>query len=121
MFLDPRCQVVRELLPLEAWRLQGGAEGVLDAHARYDPQLERAVIKDRANRLRAKADEALQRHLDGMIGRVSAALVEKPGFARAGNFAGIRIPEAQVPRAGALVDIDVTGHDGRELQGVIAG
>ena len=56
-----------------------------------------------------------------MIGRVSAALVEKPGFARAGNFAGIRIPEAQVPRAGALVDIDVTGHDGRELQGVIAG
>ncbi len=85
------------------------------------PQLERAIIKDRANRLRAKADEALQRHLDGMIGRVRAALVEKPGFARAGNFAGIRIPEAEVPRAGALVDIDVTGHDGRELQGVIAG
>ncbi|WP_300544217.1 tRNA (N(6)-L-threonylcarbamoyladenosine(37)-C(2))-methylthiotransferase MtaB [Maricaulis sp.] len=85
------------------------------------PQLERAVIKDRANRLRAKADEALTRHLDGMIGRVGQALVEKPGFARAGNFAGIRIPQADIPRPGALVDIDVSGHDGRELQGVIAG
>ena len=85
------------------------------------PQLDRAIVKDRANRLRGKAEEALGRHLDSMIGRVSAALVEKPGFARAGNFAGIRIPAAEVPRAGALVDIDVKGHDGRELEGVIVG
>lgn len=81
------------------------------------PQLDKVVIKDRAARLRAKADEALARHLDGMIGRVDAALVEKPGFARAGNFAGIRIPEADVPRPGALVNIEVSRHDGRELHG----
>jgi threonylcarbamoyladenosine tRNA methylthiotransferase MtaB len=85
------------------------------------PQLQRAVIKDRANRLRDKADQALTRHLDGMIGLEKAALVEKPGFARAGNFAGIRIPEAAFPRPGALVDIAISGHDGKELQGVIAG
>ena len=85
------------------------------------PQVEKAEIKARAARLRDKADAVLAAHLDGMVGRVEQALIEKPGFARAGNFAGIRIPEMQVPRAGALVDIDVTGHDGRELQGVIAG
>jgi len=85
------------------------------------PQLERSVIKERATRLRAKADEALAAHLDGMIGIEKAALVEKPGFARAGNFASIRIPEADIPRPGALVDIAISGHDGRELQGVITG
>lgn len=85
------------------------------------PQVERAQVKDRANRLRAKADEALTRHLDTMVGLERAALVEKPGFARAGNFASIRIPEAEVPRPGALVDIEISGHDGKELQGVITG
>ena len=85
------------------------------------PQLERAVIKERATRLRAKADDALTAHLDSMIGIEKAALVEKPGFARAGNFASIRIPEADIPRPGALVDIAISGHDGRELQGVITG
>ena len=85
------------------------------------PQVERAVVKDRANRLRGAADAALARHLDSMIGLERAALIEKPGFARAANFASIRIPEAEVPRPGALVDIEITGHDGKELQGVIAG
>ncbi len=85
------------------------------------PQVERAVVKDRANRLRTAADAALVRHLDGMIGLERAALVEKPGFARAANFASIRIPAAEVPRAGALVDIEITGHDGKELQGIITG
>ncbi len=81
------------------------------------PQLDRAVIKERASRLRAKAQEALNRHLDSMVGRVDAALVEKPGFARAGNFASIRYPADSAPRPGALVNIEVSGHDGRELQG----
>ena len=85
------------------------------------PQVERAVVKDRANRLRGATDAALARHLDSMIGLERAALIEKPGFARAANFASIRIPEAEVPRPGALVDIEITGHDGKELQGVIAG
>jgi len=81
------------------------------------PQLDRAVIKARAARLRAKADDVLNRHLDSMIGRVDAALVEKPGFARAGNFAAIRYSSDTAPRPGALVNIEVSGHDGRELQG----
>ncbi|WP_417469469.1 tRNA (N(6)-L-threonylcarbamoyladenosine(37)-C(2))-methylthiotransferase MtaB [Maricaulis sp.] len=81
------------------------------------PQLEKSVIKARAARLRDKADQVLAAHLDTMIGNVSGALMEKPGFARAGNFAAIRLPETEFPRAGALVNIHVTHHDGRELHG----
>ena len=81
------------------------------------PQLDRALIKARAARLRSASADALARHLDGMIGRVEAALVEKPGFARAANFAPIRFDSAAPPRAGALVNLDVSGHDGQELQG----
>tara|TARA_R110000868_G_scaffold53928_1_gene169137 strand:- start:21879 stop:23213 length:1335 start_codon:yes stop_codon:yes gene_type:complete len=81
------------------------------------PQLDKAEIKARAARLRDKADQVLAAHLDGMIGPVKAALMEKPGFARAGNFAAIRLPETEFPRAGALVDMQVTRHDGRELYG----
>tara|TARA_R110000744_G_scaffold1843_3_gene6733 strand:- start:53357 stop:54691 length:1335 start_codon:yes stop_codon:yes gene_type:complete len=81
------------------------------------PQLEKSVIKARAARLRDKADQVLAAHLDTMIGTVAGALMEKPGFARAGNFAAIRLPETEFPRAGALVNIQVTHHDGRELHG----
>jgi len=83
------------------------------------PQLDRGLIKARANRLRAKADDALSRHLDTMIGRVEGALMERHGLARAANFTAIRLPEDSAPRPGALVNIDVSGHDGRELQGVL--
>ena len=81
------------------------------------PQSEKSVIKARAARLRDKADQVLAAHLDSMIGTVTDALMEKPGFARAGNFAAIRLPESEFPRAGALVNIQVTHHDGRELHG----
>jgi len=81
------------------------------------PQLEKAEIKARAARLRSKAEEALQSHLASMTGRLENVLVEKPGFARAGNFAAIRFDSDSAPRPGALVNIDITGHDGRELSG----
>lgn len=81
------------------------------------PQLEKAEIKARAARLRDKADQVLAAHLDSMIGTVTGALMEKPGFARAGNFAAIRLPETEFPRTGALVNIHVTHHDRHELHG----
>lgn len=83
------------------------------------PQLDRTLIKARANRLRDKAAEALHAHLERMTGRVEAALMERKGLARAANFTPIRLAEDSPPRPGALVNIDVSGHDGRELQGVL--
>ena len=81
------------------------------------PQLDRAEIKERAARLRARAQAALSAHLDGMIGEVKAVLVERPGFARAANFAPIRFDAAAPPRPGALVNMRVTGHENGELTG----
>ena len=83
------------------------------------PQLDLGLIKDRAERLRAKAADALSAHLDTMVGRVEGALMERKGLARAANFAAIRLPEDSAPRPGALVNIDVSGHDGRELHGFL--
>ncbi len=78
------------------------------------------VARERAARLRAKGDEALARHLSAMVGKVEAALVERPGFARAPNFAAIRFDEASPARPGAIIDLRITGHDGQELTGEIA-
>jgi threonylcarbamoyladenosine tRNA methylthiotransferase MtaB len=81
------------------------------------PMVEKRIIKARAARLRAKAQDALATHLETMIGRVDDALIEKSGFARAANFAGIRLQGDATPRPGALVNVSITGHDGRELHG----
>ena len=83
------------------------------------PAVNGAEIKARAARLRDKAALALSAHLDGMIGRIDDVLVEKPNFARAGNFASIRLAENSAPRAGALVNVEISGHDGRQLIGTL--
>ncbi|WP_109261498.1 tRNA (N(6)-L-threonylcarbamoyladenosine(37)-C(2))-methylthiotransferase MtaB [Hyphobacterium indicum] len=81
------------------------------------PQLDRTLIKARAARLRQKADEVLAAHLETMTGSVQSGLVEKPGFARAPNFAGISM-STMTARAGAILPIRITGHDGKVLQGM---
>ncbi len=80
------------------------------------PQLDREIVKQRAARLREKATAALDVHLSSMVGSTQQALVEKPGFARAPNFAAIRV-ETRTARPGAILPIRITGHDGRELTG----
>ncbi|WP_420430468.1 tRNA (N(6)-L-threonylcarbamoyladenosine(37)-C(2))-methylthiotransferase MtaB [Hyphobacterium sp.] len=80
------------------------------------PQLDRSLVKARAARLREKAGEALDRHLDGMAGTIQHGLVEKPGFARAPNFAGIRIGYVNA-RAGAILPLRITGRTDTDLVG----
>jgi threonylcarbamoyladenosine tRNA methylthiotransferase MtaB len=75
------------------------------------PQLPRAVVKDRAARIRAAGEAALARHLDRQLGRTLLGLVERPGVARAEDFTEIAFEgEAQV---GAVTAFTVTGHDGQ--------
>jgi len=83
------------------------------------PQLNRGVIKDRAERLRAKGREALGRHLDRQVGRTVSAVVEKPGFARGADFTEIDFDGAGEP--GQIVSLAVTGHDGRHARARLAG
>jgi threonylcarbamoyladenosine tRNA methylthiotransferase MtaB len=82
------------------------------------PQLDRALVKDRAARLRAEGEAALVRHLDRYLGTTSMALVEKPGVARAPDFTEIAFTgEAPI---GAISPIRITGHDGKRALGLIA-
>jgi threonylcarbamoyladenosine tRNA methylthiotransferase MtaB len=75
------------------------------------PQVDRRIVKERAARLRGAGDGALTRHLDRQVGRTVAALVEKPGLARAPDFTEIAFAgEAPV---GGIVAMTITGHDGR--------
>ena len=77
------------------------------------PQLDRALIKERAQRLRAKGDAALGRHLDAQVGRRFHILTERGGIGRTEQFTAVRLAAPVAP--GMLLDIAVSGHDGRQL------
>ncbi|WP_255500878.1 tRNA (N(6)-L-threonylcarbamoyladenosine(37)-C(2))-methylthiotransferase MtaB [Caulobacter sp. 17J80-11] len=75
------------------------------------PQLERPLIKARAERLRAKGGEALVRHLDRQVGRTVSGLVEREGLARAADFTEVAFEGPA--EAGSIVPMRVSGHDGK--------
>jgi threonylcarbamoyladenosine tRNA methylthiotransferase MtaB len=80
------------------------------------PQLHGPLIRDRAARLRAKGDVALQTHLAAQVGQTHAVLTEGPRMGRTEGFAEVTFdadqPEGQIIRA------RVTGADGGRLRGV---
>jgi threonylcarbamoyladenosine tRNA methylthiotransferase MtaB len=80
------------------------------------PQLPRALVKDRARRLREKGDAALRRHLDAQVGRRHRVLTESPALGRTEHFTPVRLDGRATP--GAIVDLAVAGHDGRQLLAV---
>ena len=84
------------------------------------PQLEKAVIKDRAARLRAAASTALARHLDTHVGCKSDALIERGEAARLPDFTPVRVDAATPPLAGTLARLHIQGHDGERAIGVPA-
>ena len=79
------------------------------------PQVDGAVIKDRAARLRAKGSEALARHLNRRVGAEMTALMERDGQARGADFSPVQVDAPARP--GALVRVQITGHDGQRLIG----
>src|SRR4051812_3195722 len=77
------------------------------------PQVSRDVVKDRARRLRDKGEAALRRHLDREIGTRRRVLAENGGLARTEQFTPVRLAGPAEP--GMIFDIDIKGHDGRQL------
>jgi threonylcarbamoyladenosine tRNA methylthiotransferase MtaB len=77
------------------------------------PQIRREVIKDRARRLREKGDAALRRHLEAQVGARRQVLVESHEVGRTEHFTRIRFAGPMQP--GTIVEVAVTGHDGRQL------
>ncbi|MEL6366002.1 MAG: tRNA (N(6)-L-threonylcarbamoyladenosine(37)-C(2))-methylthiotransferase MtaB [Pseudomonadota bacterium] len=77
------------------------------------PQLERAVVKERAARLRETAEAALIAHLDALVGTEQLVLAERNGRGRLPNFAECRF--LTTPAPGALVPARMTRRDGARL------
>jgi threonylcarbamoyladenosine tRNA methylthiotransferase MtaB len=77
------------------------------------PQVAREIVKERAERLRLFADQALRRHLDRKIGATLRLLTEKGGTARASDFTLALTPDVA---AGRMIDARVMGHNGRSLE-----
>ncbi len=81
------------------------------------PQLERALIKSRAARLRTKGDEAHLVHLNSIAQTRQKVLIEKPGIGRTEGFTLVRLDGGE---AGTIVEVDIHGHDGSMLTGTLA-
>ncbi|HEY5305264.1 MAG TPA: tRNA (N(6)-L-threonylcarbamoyladenosine(37)-C(2))-methylthiotransferase MtaB, partial [Pseudolabrys sp.] len=77
------------------------------------PQLDRAVIKQRAARLREKGDAALGIYLDTQLGTRRKVLTERGGIGRTEQFTAVRLAASIQP--GAILDLTMVGHNGRQL------
>jgi threonylcarbamoyladenosine tRNA methylthiotransferase MtaB len=77
------------------------------------PQVDRAVVKERAGRLRDKGDAALRRHLDREIGAHRRVLAESRVLGRTEQFIPVHLAAPAEP--GVILNLAIMGHDGRQL------
>jgi threonylcarbamoyladenosine tRNA methylthiotransferase MtaB len=77
------------------------------------PLVARETVKQRAARLRAKGDAALQARLASLQGSVQEVLVEKPRLARTACFAPVVLARDASP--GTLISVRIASHDGVHL------
>ncbi|EYR79676.1 tRNA (N(6)-L-threonylcarbamoyladenosine(37)-C(2))-methylthiotransferase MtaB [Shinella sp. 838] len=76
------------------------------------PQLDRALVKERAGRLRETGKRLHEAHLVSMIGKREMILVENNGLAHTENFT---LVDAAGLEARDLVPVTITGHNGKHL------
>ncbi|MEQ8697181.1 MAG: tRNA (N(6)-L-threonylcarbamoyladenosine(37)-C(2))-methylthiotransferase MtaB [Bauldia litoralis] len=76
------------------------------------PQLDRAVVKERAARLRAKGEQVLAAHLAAEEGAARRVLVERNGVGRTEHYTPAEIDAG---RPGEVIAARITGHSGRSL------
>ncbi|MCI4661324.1 MAG: MiaB/RimO family radical SAM methylthiotransferase, partial [Neomegalonema sp.] len=77
------------------------------------PQLEKAVIKERAARLREAGAARLAKHLDAQIGKRHRVLMESAELGRTEGFTEIRFTAPQP--VGQIVEALARGHDNQQL------
>jgi threonylcarbamoyladenosine tRNA methylthiotransferase MtaB len=80
------------------------------------PQLGRAVVKERAARLRQKGSERLNEHLKAQQNKVFDVLIERAGRGRTPGFTEVAFPGGTAGQ-GALVRARVIGRAGGHLIG----
>jgi threonylcarbamoyladenosine tRNA methylthiotransferase MtaB len=77
------------------------------------PQVDGRAIRDRAARLRAAGEAALQRHLAEQVGRTHRVLTEGPRIGRTEQFAEVVFVTDQPE--GRIVDTAITAHADQKL------
>ena len=77
------------------------------------PQLDARLIKARAARLRAKGEAALAAHLAAHVGTRRRVLAERGGIGHTEQFFTVKLAAPLAP--GTILDLHMTGHDGRRL------
>ncbi len=77
------------------------------------PQVSGSAIRDRAARLRAAGEAAVQRHLSAQIGQNHAVLMESPTMGRTAQFAEVTFSDARPE--GTIIPARITGQDGKRL------
>ncbi len=80
------------------------------------PQLARSLVKERAQRLRAKGEWARDRRLDGMKGTRHIILTENGGYGRTPCFTRVTFDGQAGP--GKLVPVIITNRSGDHLTGI---
>ncbi len=83
------------------------------------PQVNGAIIKERAKRLRGAGDKTRAAFLKSRAHGFDLALVEKGTLARLADFSPVKLPPHNVP-AGALRPVRITGYDSATLLGEFA-
>ena len=79
------------------------------------PQVDGAVIKTRAARLREIGRAALARHLQSYVGTTAEVLVERGQQGHSAHYAPVRAVTAHTP--GEIVSMRITGADAETLIG----
>lgn len=83
------------------------------------PQLDRGLIKARAERLRMKGAERVRTHLEAGIGLTRPVLMESETLGRTNQFTPVRLTDASV-RPGEILDVRLASHDGASFVGLRA-
>ena len=76
------------------------------------PAVERAIVKERAARLRAAGDAAYVRHLAREVGATRLVLIEHDGLGRTEQFTETELPQGA---PGDIVPVRIVGHTKRHL------
>ena len=77
------------------------------------PQVARAIVKERARRLRDKGEAALRRHLERRGRRQPPRAHRIAALGRTEQFTPVRLGAPVEP--GVILNLIMTGHDGRQL------
>ena len=80
------------------------------------PQLDRAIVLQRAKRLRELGQSRLGKFLDSRVGQSADVLMERDGLGRTVQFTPVHVDKEQ---AGTLLKLQITGHDGTRLIGTV--